>query len=205
MEIKKPVPNLETEWVVLEKDRYIRQRVNSRIAQKNFSRIEIIKEELKRMKYENEEILFNAEFGFDTNIATESSLFSSIEDSPPNDHIPRKVYTERFVSWNGNQKNGEYTQRPTNVLEKSYSMDDVFQMTFENEFEEKSRDIKSKKNSCRDGPYMTPRNQLVSAIEIGTQKLARRSQGNPVSFDKSHFDLESKRRVRRNLYEETNL
>ena len=200
MEIEPPVPDIETEWVVLEKDRYIRQRVNSRIAQKNFSRIESIKEELKRMKSENEEILFNAEFGFDNNTVIQSPLFTSDENTE--NYTPRKDYKERYVSWNGKQKKSNYQQRGCKGLEKSYSMDDVFQMSFmETESEEKPRDRKSKKNSYRDCPDpSSPRNQISSVS--GTQNMPR---GETMCFDQCHFDLESKRRTRRKMSQETNL
>ena len=203
MEIESPVPNLETEWVVLEKDRYIRQRLNSRVAQKNFSRIESIKEELKKMKSENEEILFNAEFGFDNNSAVDSPLFTSVEMEPDN-FTPRKSYTERYVSWHEKQKNNK--QRPTNMLEKSFSVDNVFQMTFdETEFDQDPRDRNSKNSLTGFPGTIVPRNQLISESEFGTQRLLRRSQGDTFCFDKSHFDLESKRRARRKMSEETNL
>ena len=54
-------------WVVLEKDRYIRQRLNSKIALRNFQRIESIKEELIRelINQRMSKFLLHAEFGFD--------------------------------------------------------------------------------------------------------------------------------------------
>lgn len=131
IKIEPPVPELETEWVVLEKDRYIRQRLNSKVAVKNFSLIENIKEELRKMKSENEEILFNAEFGFDQVIPPSRSSLFSLEDENPIS-TRNMGYKQRYVSWTEENPVQNYKSTATNGgrnMERSVSMDNVFRMS----------------------------------------------------------------------------
>ena len=185
-EIEQPVPDMETEWVVLEKDRYIRQRLNSKIANRNFQRIESIKEELIKMKSENEEFLFNAEFGFDQASSYDSPLFT------PDDYLgghrsARKAYSERFVSW-GDESTKRVYKTPQGGsgrgLDRSYSMDELFKMSFQTE---RSSITTPPPDSPIEDPFSEEK-EICFTSDYSEER---------VRFENCHFELQERRRDRK--------
>ena len=189
-EIEPPVPDMETEWVVLEKDRYIRQRLNSKIAHRNFQRIESIKEELIKMKSENEEFLFNAEFGFDQDPFHETPLFTP-DDSLDGHRSARKAYSERFVSW-GDETTKRVYQSPSEGsgrgLDRSYSMDELFRMSFQSsKAADKSPVTSPRSDSSIEDTFMDEKEVSFTSDYIEER----------IQFENCHFDLQERRRDRK--------
>ena len=189
-EIEPPVPDMETEWVVLEKDRYIRQRLNSKIANRNFQRIESIKEELIKMKSENEEFLFNAEFGFDQDPYHDTPLFTP-DDSLNGHRSARKAYSERFISW-GDESTQRIYESPrigsAKGLDRSYSMDELFRMSFQDcKDPDKSPVTTSPPDSPLEDPF-TENREISFTCDYSEERIR---------FENCHFELQERRRDRK--------